>query len=206
MALAHRLLLLLLLLLVALHARAARAAQWRVRGAVGDASRNLGAAAGSARAGKRPKGRARLECLLRRPDSVPSGVGAGPGAGRVGGGWLCPLQGRFLSVSLKAATGQAAALPPVLSSWPPEFCLEGQPVPKGGRRPPLSTVAPRQPPDSGWTPAAAPRTRTARPASPAAPRAGPNAHNGWRYLDAQRARPPPQSPSPSRPPPPAPTC
>ena len=60
---------------------------------------------------KRQKGRARLRCLSRRPDSVPSGCGSWPG-GRESWGQHCLLQGWVLSVCLEGATGQAAALPP----------------------------------------------------------------------------------------------
>ena len=83
---------------------------------------------------KRQKGTARLRCLLRGPDSIPRGVGTGRGKGELG--VACLLQGWFVSMSLEGATGQAAALLPVLSFWPAEFCSLGQPVPKGGSVPP----------------------------------------------------------------------
>ena len=91
---------------------------------------------------KRQKGRARLRCLLRGPDSIPRGVGTGRGKGELG--VACLLQGWFVSMSLKGATGQAAALPPVLSFWPSEFCSLGQPVPKGGSVPPGTSSGGKQ--------------------------------------------------------------
>ena len=59
-------------------------------------------------------------------------------------GVACLLQGWFVSVSLKGATGQAAALPPVLSFWPAEFYSLGQPVPKGGSVPPGTSSGGKQ--------------------------------------------------------------
>ncbi|KAM6197468.1 uncharacterized protein WM294_007941 [Sarcoramphus papa] len=59
-------------------------------------------------------------------------------------GVACLLQGWFVSVSLEGATGQAAALPPVLSFWPAEFCSLGQPVPKGGSVPPGTSSGGKQ--------------------------------------------------------------
>lgn len=92
---------------------------------------------------KRQRGRARFRCLRRGPDSVPSGCGCWAGEGELGGHSL--TQGWVLSVLLKGATGQTAALPHALSVWPHEFCSVGQLVPKGqSERPRSSTSKPRR--------------------------------------------------------------
>ena len=103
---------------------------------MGDASRNLAAAAGGARAGAKVKGESKARVSLEKAQLRPLGgweLAWGQGELGVGGSARC----RDGFCPCPSKTGQAAALPPpVPSFWLPEFCLEGQPVPKGGRVPP----------------------------------------------------------------------
>ena len=81
---------------------------------------------------KRQKGRARLRCLLRGPDSIPRGVGAGPAGGKVGGGM--PAAGMVCVRVPQRSDWSSSCAPPRALLLACRVLFAGTTCPKGWER------------------------------------------------------------------------
>ena len=81
---------------------------------------------------KRQKGTARLRCLLGGPDSIPRGVGAGPGGGKVGGGM--PAAGMVCVHVPQRSDWSSSCAPPRALLLAFRVLFAGTTCPKGGER------------------------------------------------------------------------